>query len=208
MNINLTKFKKINNLPKKGEKIVVAMSGGVDSSVTAAILNYAGYEVIGVSMKLYEASKVSSPKTCCSGVDIRDAREVAKKLGIKHYIVDYKSTHTENFERLKNFDAPYLIGYKRQAEIYAWILSKLGLDIHQTSYFLYVNATLEEETFNNKLDFEYALIPYEMRDFNWVEDTIIEIKNFLETNKIPAATNDCELCKYMHKFFEFIKKKN
>ena len=57
MNINLTKFKKINNLPKKGEKIVVAMSGGVDSSVTAAILNYAGYEVIGVSMKLYEASK-------------------------------------------------------------------------------------------------------------------------------------------------------
>ncbi len=91
MNINLTKFKKINNLPKKGEKIVVAMSGGVDSSVTAAILNYAGYEVIGVSMKLYEASKVSSPKTCCSGLDIRDAREVAKKLGIKHYIVDYKS---------------------------------------------------------------------------------------------------------------------
>ncbi len=91
MNINLTKFKKINNLPKKGEKIVVAMSGGVDSSVTAAILNYAGYEVIGVSMKLYEASKVSSPKTCCSGVDIRDARQVAKKLGIKHYIVDYKS---------------------------------------------------------------------------------------------------------------------
>ena len=91
MNINLTKFKKINNLPKKGEKIVVAMSGGVDSSVTAAMLNYAGYEVIGVSMKLYEASKVSSPKTCCSGVDIRDAREVAKKLGIKHYIVDYKS---------------------------------------------------------------------------------------------------------------------
>ena len=53
------------------------MSGGVDSSVTAAILNYAGYEVIGVSMKLYEASKVSS-KTCCSGLDIRDARSLEK----------------------------------------------------------------------------------------------------------------------------------
>ena len=91
MNINFTEFKKINNLPKTGEKIVVAMSGGVDSSVTAAILNHLGYEVIGVSMKLYEASKASASKTCCSGKDIRDARTVAKKIGIKHFIVDYKS---------------------------------------------------------------------------------------------------------------------
>ena len=90
MNLNFTEFKKINNLPKIGEKIVVAMSGGVDSSVTAAILNHLGYEVIGVSMKLYEASKVSASKTCCSGKDIRDARTVAKKIGIKHFIVDYK----------------------------------------------------------------------------------------------------------------------
>ena len=126
----------------------------------------------------------------------------------KIHIVDYKSTHTPNFDKLKAFNAPYLIGYKRQAEIYAWILSKLGLEIHQRSYFFYVNATLKQEIFDNKLDFEYALVPYDMRDFNWVEKTIIEIKNFLETNKIPAATDDCELCKYMHKFFEFIKKKN
>ena len=112
------------------------------------------------------------------------------------------------FEKLKAFDAPYLIGYKRQAEIYAWILSKLGVEIHQRSYFFYVNATLKQEIFDNKLDFEYALVPYDMRDFNWVEKTVVEIKNFLETNKIPAATADCELCKYMHKFFEFIKKKN
>ena len=87
-------------------------------------------------------------------------------------------------------------------------MSKLGLEIHQRSYFFYVNATLKQEIFDNKLDFEYALVPYDMRDFNWVEKTVVEIKNFLETNKIPAATADCELCKYMHKFFEFIKKKN
>ena len=77
----------------------------------------------------------------------------------KIHIVDYKSTHTPNFEKLKAFDAPYLIGYKRQAEIYAWILSKLGLEIHQRSYFFYVNATLKQEIFDNKLDFEYAIVP-------------------------------------------------
>ena len=85
------------------------MSGGVDSSVTAAILNYLGYEVIGVSMKLYEASKVSAPKTCCSGLDIRDARKVANKLGIKHYIVDYKSKFKQSV--INDFIENYNQGY-------------------------------------------------------------------------------------------------
>ena len=111
MKINFNEFKKINNLPEKSEKIVVAMSGGVDSSVTAAILNYLGYEVIGVSMKLYRASKVSAPKTCCSGLDIRDARKVANKLGIEHYIVDYKSKFKQSV--INDFIENYNQGYTR-----------------------------------------------------------------------------------------------
>ena len=126
----------------------------------------------------------------------------------KIHIVDYKSTHTEKFDKLKSFDAPYLIGYKRQAEIYSWILSKLGLDVDNTSYFFYVNAKPAQEVFNNNLEFEYAIIPYKTEDYNWVENTIVEIKNFLETNKIPSSNQECDLCKYMHKFFEFVKKKN
>ena len=122
-------------------------------------------------------------------------------------VTDFKSTFSNNFDKLKSFDAPYLIGYKRQAEIYSWILSKLGLDIDNTSYFFYVNAKPDQEIFNNSLEFEWAIIPYTTKSYNWVGDTIVEIKNFLETNKIPSSTPDCDLCKYMGKFFDFIKKK-
>ena len=76
--INVPKFILDNNLPDIGSKIVVAMSGGVDSSVTAALLKNIGYDVIGVTMKLYEGSNKKSPKTCCSGIDI--AEHVVQEL--------------------------------------------------------------------------------------------------------------------------------
>ena len=126
----------------------------------------------------------------------------------KIHIVDYKSTFSEKFSTLKNFNAPYLISYKRQAEIYQWILANLGLNIDDTSYFLYVNADPNQKTFLNKLDFEWAIIPYKSQNYDWINNTIIEIKNFLETNKIPSSSKDCEICKFMSKFFNFIKKPN
>ena len=87
MKINYNDIIKKNNLPAVGSKIVVAMSGGVDSSVTATILHHAGYDVIGVTMQLYQSKLSSNSKTCCSGRDIADARKVAKKLGFKHFII-------------------------------------------------------------------------------------------------------------------------
>ena len=74
-----------------GARIVVAMSGGVDSSVAAALLKHAGYDVIGVTMQLYDhGSAVGRSGSCCAGQDIHDARQVADMLGIPHYVLDYE----------------------------------------------------------------------------------------------------------------------
>ncbi|MDE0048922.1 MAG: tRNA 2-thiouridine(34) synthase MnmA [Rhodospirillales bacterium] len=75
-----------------GARVVVAMSGGVDSSVTAALLAEAGCEVVGITLQLYaQAAPRSRPGACCAGEDIYDARRVADRLGIRHYVLDYEA---------------------------------------------------------------------------------------------------------------------
>jgi tRNA-specific 2-thiouridylase len=75
-----------------GGRVVVAMSGGVDSSVTAALLAETGYEVVGVTLQLYDHGVASGRKgACCAGQDIHDAREVAARLGIAHYVLDFEA---------------------------------------------------------------------------------------------------------------------
>ena len=78
--------------PLKGARIVVAMSGGVDSSVVAALAARSGAETIGVTLQLYDQGAVAGrTRTCCAGQDIFDARAVAARLGIAHHVFDYES---------------------------------------------------------------------------------------------------------------------
>src|SRR5919204_6920175 len=73
-------------------RVVVAMSGGVDSSVTAALLKAEGYDVVGITLQLYDHGAAMHRKgACCAGQDIHDARAVAAALGIPHYVLDYES---------------------------------------------------------------------------------------------------------------------
>ena len=95
--------------PLAGKRIVVAMSGGVDSSVVAALAARSGAEVIGVTLQLYDSgAKARRPGACCAGQDIRDARAVADRLGFAHYVHDHESRFRDSV--IDQFADEYLAG--------------------------------------------------------------------------------------------------
>jgi len=90
-------------------RVVVAMSGGVDSSVTAALLKSQGYDVVGVTLQLYDNGAATHRKgACCAGQDIYDARSVAERIGIPHYVLDYETRFKEAV--IDRFAESYLAG--------------------------------------------------------------------------------------------------
>jgi tRNA-specific 2-thiouridylase len=90
-------------------RVVVAMSGGVDSSVAAALLHEQGYDTVGVTLQLYDhGAAVSRKGACCAGQDIYDARFVAEKIGIPHYVLDYESRFRQTV--MDDFADSYLAG--------------------------------------------------------------------------------------------------
>jgi tRNA-uridine 2-sulfurtransferase len=95
--------------PPSATRVVVAMSGGVDSSVTAALLKAEGYDVVGVTLQLYDHGAATHRKgACCAGQDIHDARAVAARIGIPHYVLDYESRFKEMV--IDRFAASYVAG--------------------------------------------------------------------------------------------------
>ena len=93
----------------KGSRVVVAMSGGVDSTVTAGLVHAAGYEVVGVTLQLYDfGAAAKKTGACCAGQDIHDARLAAESLGIPHYVLDYESRFRESV--IDQFADSYLKG--------------------------------------------------------------------------------------------------
>lgn len=95
--------------PPAETRVVVAMSGGVDSSVVAAMLAEEGYDVVGVTLQLYDHGAALAKKgACCAGQDIHDARRVAETMGFPHYVLDYENTFREAV--IEEFADAYLAG--------------------------------------------------------------------------------------------------
>lgn len=105
-------------------------------------------------------------------------------------VVDYKATAINS-----QINSIWQISYKRQMEIYQWLLKKNGFRVSDVGYFVYCNGKTDQRAFDSKLEFDVDLIPYKGND-DWVEQTLVDIKNCLMSNEIPKSNEDCNFCKY------------
>lgn len=111
-----------------------------------------------------------------------------------HYIVvDYKSTSKN--EKITELDKAWQDSYKRQMEVYQWLLRQNGYKVSDLGYFVYCNADTDKEAFDGKLEFDVTLIPYEGDDI-WVERAVEEIKKCLDLDVLPDSGRDCDFCAY------------
>jgi hypothetical protein len=111
----------------------------------------------------------------------------------EYIVADYKATSKK--EKITNVNLGWQIGYRRQMEVYQWLLRVNGYSVSNTGYFLYCNGQTDREMFNERLEFDITLIPYEGND-SWVEETIMGIHSCLISNQIPDAKNGCDFCAY------------
>ena len=108
-------------------------------------------------------------------------------------VVDYKSTSKQ--DKITALDQEWQNSYKRQMEIYQWLLRRNDFPVSNIGYFVYCNGRTDRQAFDAKLEFDITLIAYEGND-SWVEPAIIQAHKCLQLEKIPAAKPDCDFCAY------------
>ncbi|MEA3293095.1 MAG: PD-(D/E)XK nuclease family protein [Patescibacteria group bacterium] len=109
-------------------------------------------------------------------------------------VVDYKATAKK--DEVVELNQEWQNSYKRQMEIYQWLLLQNGYNVSNTGYFVYCNGISDAKAFDKKLEFRVNLIPY-TGDSSWVEKTLFDIYKCLNSNKVPESNSDCDYCNYI-----------
>jgi len=122
------------------------------------------------------------------------------KDGLIH-VVDYKSTSKTG--KIEVLDADWHSGYKRQMEVYQWILRKNGFEVSDIGYFVYANAMTNEDAFDARLKFDMTIIEYAGND-EWIDETLREINFVLNSDQVPLDSENCEYCKYSKLSRDFV----
>ncbi len=120
------------------------------------------------------------------------------------YVVDYKATSKDSEV---NIDSDWQISYKRQMEIYQWLLRQNKFEVSSTGYFVYCNGRTDKKAFDGKLEFDVKIIPYTGSDA-WVESAIISAHQCLMSSEIPNQSPDCDYCNYVKALGTLSKKQN
>ena len=115
----------------------------------------------------------------------------------EHMVVDYKATAKDYPILGLDAGSKYHDGYKRQMEVYQWLLRRNGLNVSNTSYFVYCTGKRNQKAFDKVIEFDVILIPYDGDDA-WVEPTIYKIKECLESDEIPMSGVGCEYCAWLN----------
>lgn len=108
-------------------------------------------------------------------------------------VVDYKATSKDS--KIDSLDEAWHDGYKRQMEIYQWLLRQKGFPVSDIGYWVYANATKDRAAFDGKLDFEVTLIAYQ-GNTDWIEDTLLRLKECLDSDELPRGSASCDYCTY------------
>jgi hypothetical protein len=114
--------------------------------------------------------------------------------GGEYIVVDYKATAKK--EPVTSMEAAWMRGYKRQMEVYQWLLRRNGLPVSDTGYFVYCTGRPDAEAFDARIDFDIHLIPYEGDDA-WVEPTIFSLHECLNGDEVPEPGDGCDYCAYI-----------
>lgn len=159
-------------------------------------------EEYGIDAIPYAHEKINDWRSGLKGIEYLDEEtnllitgavdDIWINPGNELIVVDYKATSKEGEV---NIDADWQISYKRQIEIYQWLLRQNGFNVSDIGYFVYCNGNTDKRAFDKKIEFDIKVIPYKGDD-RWIDGAIKSLYNCLSSNKIPESGNECDFCRY------------